>query len=323
MYGLPLNACGNDPASLRTIARLIGIVGVSAALVLGFTASARAQGTDQATFVTNLGQTSSGATSQTTNKNAQAFTTGSREGYVLQSIELRMDALPTIGGSLTVDVRTNASGNPGNTVLFTLQGPSSFSVSTPSKFTVLNSRGTWQLDPNATYFAVASFSPGLNANSTRWKTPASNGQSGYNGWAIANDAHYYANNGWQTSTDAMQIRVKGKRKSKPTVADETVTIGEDTGHTFEAANFNFSDADGDTLRKVRITDLPGKGTLSLDDAAIDSVPTQITKAEFDAQEFKYTPAPDGSEAGKLDVADNVTGVDEASTADPADVTVIA
>ena len=248
---------------------------------------------------------------------------GSGEGYVLQSIQMLIDALPSIGGTLTVTVReANASGNPSGTILCTLDAPNSYSVGTIT-LSVANNCGTVQLDKNTTYFVHASFSTNLGGSSIRWETTTSNSEDadGYNGWTIANNARYYANGGWQIRSNAMQIRVKGK--SKPTVADETVTIGEDTGHTFEAANFNFSDTDGDTLRKVRITDLPGKGTLSLDDAAIDSVPTQITKAEFDAQEFKYTPAPDGSEAGKLDVAGNVTGVDEASTADPADVTVIA
>ena len=107
MYGLSLNACGNDPASLRTIARLIGIVGISATLLLGFTASAQAQGTDNATFVDNLGQTSGGATGKNAYKYAQTFTTGAREGYILQSIQTRIDTLPVGGGTLTFNSSPN------------------------------------------------------------------------------------------------------------------------------------------------------------------------------------------------------------------------
>ena len=45
----------------------------------------------------------------------------------------------------------------------------------------------------------------------------------------------------------------------------TVTTNEDSAHTFIASEFNFSDADGDTLSNVRIVTLPasGKGTLAL------------------------------------------------------------
>jgi len=86
-------------------------------------------------------------------------------------------------------------------------------------------------------------------------TTASRGEyaGSCNCWNIANYAHYYADDTWRTSTNAVRIRVR--RKSKPRAADETVTIGEETDQTFGRADSNFSDADGDELQKFRITDL--------------------------------------------------------------------
>ena len=51
----------------------------------------------------------------------------------------------------------------------------------------------------------------------------------------------------------------------PAGTDNTVTIDEDTSHSFAAADFGFSDPDtGDALTAVRIDSLPAAGTLTLD-----------------------------------------------------------
>lgn len=57
----------------------------------------------------------------------------------------------------------------------------------------------------------------------------------------------------------------------PTGADETITLLEDSSHTFAAADFGFSDADtGDSLQSVRIETLPANGTLAFDGAAVSA-----------------------------------------------------
>ncbi|WP_139240471.1 DUF4347 domain-containing protein, partial [Geitlerinema sp. PCC 9228] len=51
----------------------------------------------------------------------------------------------------------------------------------------------------------------------------------------------------------------------PTAADETtITINEDSSHTFSESDFGFSDADGDSLQTITITNLPSNGSLQLD-----------------------------------------------------------
>ncbi|MDB2537002.1 cadherin-like domain-containing protein, partial [Alphaproteobacteria bacterium] len=54
----------------------------------------------------------------------------------------------------------------------------------------------------------------------------------------------------------------------PTAANNTVTIAEDTTHTFAASQFNFADIDGDSLSSVKITSLPATGTLTLNGSVV-------------------------------------------------------
>ncbi|WP_168735705.1 tandem-95 repeat protein [Cohnella fermenti] len=57
---------------------------------------------------------------------------------------------------------------------------------------------------------------------------------------------------------------------KPTVADFTVNGTEDNVVTFEKSDFNdkFTDVEGDSMTKVKITSLPGHGTLKLNGGAV-------------------------------------------------------
>ncbi|MCH8178309.1 MAG: tandem-95 repeat protein [Proteobacteria bacterium] len=55
----------------------------------------------------------------------------------------------------------------------------------------------------------------------------------------------------------------------PTGTAASVTLAEDSSHTFKSADFGFKDQDaGDSLRAVRIDGLPAHGTLSLDGVAV-------------------------------------------------------
>jgi hypothetical protein len=60
--------------------------------------------------------------------------------------------------------------------------------------------------------------------------------------------------------------------NEPTVSNISKTGTEDNSFNFTAADFNnaFSDVDGNSLNKIRITSLPNNGTLKLDGTAINT-----------------------------------------------------
>ena len=82
----------------------------------------------------------------------------------------------------------------------------------------------------------------------------------------------------------------------PTAANNTVVTAEDTTYTFSAADFGFSDIDGDTLASVRITSLEAVGALQLSgvDVTLNQV---ISRADIDAGNLTYLPATDGNGVG--------------------------
>ena len=92
--------------------------------------------------------------------------------------------------------------------------------------------------------------------------------------------------------------------SLPTGADKTITINEDTAHAFAAADFGYSDTDGDTLASITIVTLPGAGTLSLGSDAAHDADTTYTAvaadddvAAADIGKLRYVPAADGQRHG--------------------------
>ncbi|MHC4853696.1 MAG: DUF2341 domain-containing protein, partial [Planctomycetota bacterium] len=81
----------------------------------------------------------------------------------------------------------------------------------------------------------------------------------------------------------------------PTAADNTITINEDTGYTFSAADFGFSDVDaGDSLTKIQITVLESAGTLKLSGADV-TLNQEILVA--DIPNLVFTPAQDANGTG--------------------------
>ena len=87
----------------------------------------------------------------------------------------------------------------------------------------------------------------------------------------------------------------------PTASDGTVTTDEDTAHTFAAANFSYSDTDGDALAHVKIIELPaaGTGALTLNGTAITSVdlPKTVTAAELTENKLTYSPPANANGTG--------------------------
>ena len=78
----------------------------------------------------------------------------------------------------------------------------------------------------------------------------------------------------------------------PTASDKTVSMDEDATYTFAETIFGFTSVKSDAkLDRVKITALPGRGTLSFNSTAITRVatPRQVKKTELDDNNLTYTP----------------------------------
>ncbi len=69
-------------------------------------------------------------------------------------------------------------------------------------------------------------------------------------------------------TDSLAFTITTAANNAPTSSGLTVSIEEDTAHSFGLGEFNFADADGDDLHSLRIDTLPATGSLTLDGAAV-------------------------------------------------------
>lgn len=95
--------------------------------------------------------------------------------------------------------------------------------------------------------------------------------------------------GTNFSTVAATLSIQvANLQDPPLVTDSSISAMEDTAYDFGSSDFNsnFHDVDGDSLVSVKITDLPGDGTLTLDGTA-------VTKNQVilfaDLNKLKYTP----------------------------------
>ena len=101
----------------------------------------------------------------------------------------------------------------------------------------------------------------------------------------------------------------------PTSANRTVTIDEDTAHTFGSVDFAFTDTDnGDVLVSVKLVTLPGAGSLTL-----GGVPVRANQVigTSDLSRLVFTPAANAHGAGyasfTFKVSDGVSESAEANT----------
>ena len=119
----------------------------------------------------------------------------------------------------------------------------------------------------------------VNADGTLSFTPANNVTGVTTITYTVSDGH--------GGTDTATVTVNVGNNTPPAGADHTVVTAEDTGRSFSAADFGFSDADaGQTLAAVRIDTLPGNGTLALN--GVNVVAGQIVSAA-DLGSLVYTP----------------------------------
>src|SRR3954451_19201110 len=77
--------------------------------------------------------------------------------------------------------------------------------------------------------------------------------------------------------------------SAPAGADKRVTLSEDGSHVFSLSDFDFTDADGDSLAAVVVTTLPSAGTLLLNGAAV-SAGQSVDVAEIVSGHLAFVPA---------------------------------
>ena len=89
-------------------------------------------------------------------------------------------------------------------------------------------------------------------------------------------------------SDTFDIVVSAAPNTVPTARDGTVTTPEDEDYIFTAANFNYMDADSDTLANVKIVTLATPGVLKLDTTPVTSN-QEITKADIDDKKLKFSP----------------------------------
>src|SRR5439155_1311294 len=108
----------------------------------------------------------------------------------------------------------------------------------------------------------------------------------------------------------------------PAGTDAIRTINEDTPYTFAAADFGLTDPnDGaaNALAAVRVTTLPGAGTLTDNGVAV-TTGQFISVADIAGGNLKFNPAPNGNGAGyasfTFQVQDDVSGTAPDVNLDP-------
>ena len=82
---------------------------------------------------------------------------------------------------------------------------------------------------------------------------------------------------------------------EPAGADNTITAFEDTARVLTAADFGFSDTDGNTLLAVKVTTLPGAGTLTNNGVAV-TAGQLVSIADIHAGKLAFTGAPNANGA---------------------------
>jgi len=129
----------------------------------------------------------------------------------------------------------------------------------------------------------------LNADGSFDYTPASN----FNG----TDSFTYKVNDGTVDGNTVTVTLNvASVNDAPSGADNTITIAEDTGYTFTAADFGFTDPNdtpANAFLAVKITQLPGAGSLTLHGAAVNTNDF-ISVSDINASLLKFTPAPDGN-----------------------------
>ena len=133
-------------------------------------------------------------------------------------------------------------------------------------------------------------------------TPAANASgAGYASFTFkVQDDGGTANGGVDLDTAARTLTINVTAvNDAPSGANKTVTTLEDTAYTFSVADFGFTDATdspANALLNVRITTVPGAGTLVLSGVAV-TAGQFVSAANITAGNLKFTPAANANGAG--------------------------
>lgn len=82
----------------------------------------------------------------------------------------------------------------------------------------------------------------------------------------------------------------------PTGTDHTVTLAEDGSYALAASDFGFSDSDGNSLAAVKISSVPGAGSLKLNGIDVHAGDV-VSIADLNAGHLIFTPAPNANGNG--------------------------
>ncbi|MDX1391411.1 MAG: tandem-95 repeat protein, partial [Rheinheimera sp.] len=124
----------------------------------------------------------------------------------------------------------------------------------------------------------------LNPDGTVTYTPNAN----FNG----PDSFTYTNTEGATATVSVTVNPVN---DAPSGADKTITTAEDTAYVLKAADFGFSDVDGNAFSGV-IINKPSAGTLSLNGVVITGA-TNVSISDINAGKLIFTPALNASGSG--------------------------
>src|SRR5262249_38046600 len=100
---------------------------------------------------------------------------------------------------------------------------------------------------------------------------------------------------FSASTASSSIAVASVNDA-PAGVSNTVTTLEDTAYVFAAADFGFSDSDGNAFAGVKIAALPGAGTLTNNGVAVTAGQT-VSAADIAAGHLSFIAAPNANGAG--------------------------
>ncbi|MCP4333622.1 MAG: DUF4347 domain-containing protein, partial [Gammaproteobacteria bacterium] len=139
-----------------------------------------------------------------------------------------------------------------------------------------------------------SFTPGAG-QTERWElfTDKANGAGSTEAGAASVVTSWSVSTGGKWVAGGVSIKLPNQ---PPTGSNISVVTNEDTAHTFAAPDFSYSDGDGDPMASVKITSLESVGALQLSGADV-TLNQVITKADIDANNFKFVPADHGNGDG--------------------------
>ncbi|MET4696342.1 retention module-containing protein [Endozoicomonas lisbonensis] len=114
---------------------------------------------------------------------------------------------------------------------------------------------------------------------------------------------FKVNDGYHDSSVATATITITAVNDAPTASDKTLTLDEDTSYTFTAADFSFSDIDGDNLSSITIKTLPAAGSLTLNGSAVTA--NQVITAG-DTPNLVFTPAANANGANYANIGFTVS-----------------